>query len=70
MCGCKGHGCEAGSLTTEGRSASGAVEADVPEVSAPEALFACMQGEDGGVGTTLPLVTFEGVVTPSGEAGQ
>ena len=62
MCGCKGHGCEASSLTTEGQSASGAVEADMPEVSAPEALLVCMQGEDGGVGTTLPLVTFEGVL--------
>ena len=63
MCGCKGHGHEAGSLTTKGRSASGAVEADVPEVSAPEALLACMQGEYGGVGTALPLATFEGVLT-------
>ena len=62
MCGFKGHGREAGSLTTEGWSMSGAVEADMPEVSAPEALFACMQGENGGVGATLPLVTFEGVL--------
>ena len=62
MCGCKGHGHEAGSLTTEGRSVSGAVEANMPEVSAPEALLACMQGEDGGVGATLPLATFEGVL--------
>ena len=62
MCGCKGHGCEAGSLTTEGPSASGAVEVDVSEMSAPEALLACMQGEDGGVGATLPLATFEGIL--------
>ena len=62
MCGCKGHGREAGSLTTEGRRASGAVEADVPEVSAPEALLVCVQGEDSGVGVTLPLATFEGVL--------
>ena len=62
MCGCKGHGCEAGSLTTEGRSASGAVEANMPKVSAPEALLACMQGEYGGVGTTLPLAALEGVL--------
>ena len=63
MCGCKGHGREASSLTTKGWSASGAVEVDMPKVSAPEALLACMQGEDGGVGTTLPLATFEGVLT-------
>ena len=62
MCGCKGHGREAGSLTTEGWSASGAVEANMPEVSTPEALLACMQGEDGGVGVTLPLATLEGVL--------
>ena len=62
MCGCKGHGREAGSLTTEGRSASGAVEADVPEVSASEALLACMQGEYGSVGATLPLAALEGVL--------
>ena len=62
MCGCKGHRCEAGSLTTKGQSASGAVEANMPEVSTPEALLACMQGEDGGVGATLPLVTFEGIL--------
>ena len=62
MCGCKGHGCEAGSLTTEGPSASGAVEVDVSEMSAPEALLACMQGEDGGVGATLPLAALEGVL--------
>ena len=62
MCGCKGHGHEVGSLTTEGRSASEAVEADMPEVSTPEALLACMQGEDSGVGATLPLATFEGVL--------
>ena len=46
---------------TERRSASGAVEVDMPEVSTPEALLACMQGEDGGMGTTLPLATFEGI---------
>ena len=63
MCGCKGHGHEAGSLTTEGRHASGAVEANMPKVSAPEALLVCMQGEDGGVGATLPLAMFEGVLT-------
>ena len=62
MCGCKGHGREAGSLTTEGRCASGAVEANMPEMSTPEALLACMQGEYGGVGATLPLATFEGVL--------
>ena len=62
MCGCKGHGCEVGSLTTEAWSASGAVEANMPEVSAPEALFACMQGEDGGMGLTLPLATFKGIL--------
>ena len=62
MCGCKGHGREAGSLTTEGWSASGAVEANMPEVSTPEALLACMQGEDGGVGVTLPLATLKGVL--------
>ena len=62
MCGCKGHGHEAGSLTTEGRHASGAVEANMPKVSAPEALLVCMQGEDGGVGATLPLAMFEGVL--------
>ena len=62
MCGCKGHGREAGSLMTEGWSVFGAVEVDMPEVSAPEALLACMQGEDGSVGTTLPLATFEGVL--------
>ena len=62
MCGCKGHGCEAGSLTTEGRRASGAVEANVPEMPAPEALLACVQGEDGGVGATLPLAAFKGIL--------
>ena len=62
MCGCKGHEREAGSLTTEGRRASGAVEADVPVVSAPEALLACMQGEYSGMGLTLPLAAFEGVL--------
>ena len=62
MCGCKGHGREAGSLTTEGRRASGAVEANMPEVSAPEALLACMQGEYGGVGATLSLAALEGVL--------
>ena len=59
MCGCKGHKREAGSLTTERRRASGAVEANMPEMSAPEALFACMQGEHGGVGAALPLAAFE-----------
>ena len=53
MCGCKGHGCEVGSLTTEGRSASGAVDANMPEVSTPEALLAHVQREDGGMGATL-----------------
>ena len=48
---------------TEGRSASGAVEANMPEVSTPEALLACMQGEDGSMGATLPLATFEGILT-------
>ena len=62
MCGCKGHGREAGSLTTKEWSASGAEEANMPEVSTPEALLVCMQGEDGGVGVTLPLATFEGVL--------
>ena len=62
MCGCKGYGREASSLTTEGRRASGAVEADVPKVSAPEALLACMQGEYGGMGATLPLAALEGVL--------
>ena len=62
MCGCKGHGREAGSLTTKGRRASGAVEANVPVVSAPEALLVCMQGEYSGVGMTLPLAAFEGVL--------
>ena len=47
---------------TEGRHASGAMEADVPEVPAPEALLACVQGEHGGVGATLPLVTLKGVL--------
>ena len=63
MCGCKGHGREAGSLTTEGGRASGAVEANMSKVSAPEALLACMQGEDSGMGVTLPLATFEDVLT-------
>ena len=62
MCGCKGHEREAGSLTTEGRRTSEAVEADVPEVSTPEALFACMQGEYGGMGATLPLAALKGVL--------
>ena len=62
MCGCKGHGREAGLLTTEGRHASGAVEANVPEMSAPEALLVCMQGEYGGMGATLPLAALEGVL--------
>ena len=62
MCWCKGHGREAGSLTTEGRRASGAVEANVPEMSAPEALLACMQGEYGSVSATLPLAALEGVL--------
>ena len=62
MCGCKGHGREAGSLMTEGRCASGAVEADVPEMSAPEALLAYMQGEYSGVGATLPLAALEGIL--------
>ena len=62
MCGCKGHGHEAGSLTTEGRHVSGAVEANVPEMSAPEALLACMQGEYGGMGVSLPLTALEGVL--------
>ena len=34
----------------------------MPEVSAPEALLACMQGEYDGVGVTLPLVALEGVL--------
>ena len=62
MCRCKGHGREAGSLTTEGRRASGAVEVNMPEMSTPEALFACMQGEHGGVGAALPLAALEGVL--------
>ena len=62
MCGCKGHGREVGSLTTEAWSASGAVEANMPEVSASEALFVCVQGEDGSVGMTLPLAMFEGIL--------
>ena len=63
MCGCKGHGREAGSLTTEGRCVSGAVEANVPKMSTPEALLACMQGEYSGVGATLPLAALRGVLT-------
>ena len=63
MCGCKGHRHEASSLTTEGQHASGAEEANVPVVSAPEALLTCMQGEYSGVGLTLPLVMLEGVLT-------
>ena len=62
MCGCKGREREVGSLTTEGRRASGAVEANVPEMSAPEALLACMQGEHSGVGAALPLVALGGVL--------
>ena len=62
MCGCKGHECEAVSLMTKGQSASGTVAANMPEVSASETLLAHVQGEDGGVGTALPLVTFEGVL--------
>ena len=62
MCGCKGHGREAGSLTTEGRSASGAVEVNMPKVSTPEALLACMQGEYSGVGLMLRLATLEGIL--------
>ena len=34
----------------------------MPEVSTPEALLARVQGEDGGVGVTLPLAMFEGVL--------
>ena len=48
---------------TEGQSASGAEEANVPIVSAPEALLACMQGVYGGVGLTLPLAMLEGILT-------
>ena len=62
MCGCKGHECEAGSLMTKGRRASGAVEANMSEMSTPEALLACMQGEYSGVGATLPLAALEGVL--------
>ena len=62
MCGCKGHGREAGSLTTEGQRASGAKKVSVPEMSAPEALLACMQGEYSGVGLTLPLVALKGIL--------
>ena len=62
MCGCKGHEREAGSLTTEGRRASGAMEADMPKMSAPEALLACMQGEYCGMGATLPLAALEGIL--------
>ena len=47
---------------TEVRSASGAEEADVPKMSAPEALLACVQGEHGSVGLVLPLATLEGVL--------
>ena len=63
MCGCKGHGCEVGSLTTEGRSTSRAVDVNMPEVSAPEALLMHVQGEDYSVGATLPLAMLEGVLT-------
>ena len=56
MCGCKGHGHEVGSLTTKGRRALGAEEANMPKVSTSEALLACMQGEDGGVGVALCYV--------------
>ena len=62
MCGCKGHEREAGSLTTEGQRTSGAVEVNVPEMSASEALLACMQGEHGGMGVSLPLTALEGVL--------
>ena len=62
MCGCKGHGREAGSLTSEGRSASGAEEANVPKMSAPEALLACMQGEYSSMGLMLPLAMLEGIL--------
>ena len=62
MCGCKGHGREAGSLTTEGRHASGAEEVNVPVMSTPEALLACMQGEYSGVGLMLRLATLEGIL--------
>ena len=51
-----------GSLTTKGRRALGAEEANMPKVSTSEALLACMQGEDGGVGVALPLAMFEGVL--------
>ena len=40
----------------------GVEEVNMPEVSTPEALLVCMQGEDGGVGVTLPLTMFEGVL--------
>ena len=63
MCGCKGHGREAGSLTTEGQSASGAVAVNMPEVSASEALLVHVHREDGGVGAALPLAMFEGIIT-------
>ena len=62
MCGCKGHGREASSLTTKGRSASGAEHVNVPVVSTPEALLTHMQGEHSGVGVALPLVTLEGIL--------
>ena len=62
MCGCKGHEREAGSLTTEGRRASGAEKADVSVMPAPEALLACMQGEHSSVGLSLPLAALEGVL--------
>ena len=62
MCGCKGHGHEVGSLTTEGRRMSGAVGTNVPKESAPEALLTHVQREDCSVGTTLSLAMFEGVL--------
>ena len=62
MCRCKGHGCEVGSLTTKGWSASEAVDANMPKVSIPEALLVHVQGEDCGMGMTLPLAMFEGIL--------
>ena len=62
MCGCKGHGHEVVSLMTKGRSTSGAVGTNMPEVSIPEALLVHVQGEDSSVGVALPLAMFECVL--------
>ena len=48
---------------TEGRRTSGAVDANMSEMSTSEALLVHMQGEDCGVGMTLSLATFKGILT-------